>query len=245
MTNLEDFETVDLLNELKRRYSCLSKPEGNFVLLGPPGSGKGTQSALLKNSHCYCHLSTGDLIREAIRNNTQIGQKTKEYVDKGLIVPDEYVTGLIEEKINTPKCRRGFLLDGFPRTETQAEKLSSMLKSSGKELNGVILFKMSDDELEKRITGRLIHPGSNRVYHKIFKPPKVPGKDDITNEPLVSRTDDTPEIIKKRMEQYRELTQPLVEYYNKKGLLKEVDASASEANVQKAVEKIVAKSKSK
>ncbi|UKK00467.2 adenylate kinase [Theileria orientalis] len=243
MTKLEDFETADLLAELKRRYNCLGKPQGNFVLLGSPGSGKGTQSQILKETHCYCHLSTGDLFREAIKTGTPTGLKAKKYLESGLLVPDDISLGVVEEKINTPRCRRGFLLDGYPRNISQAKDFENLLTSLGKKLNGVLFFKVPDEVVIKRMTGRLIHPGSNRVYHKEFKPPKVDGKDDITNEPLITRKDDSPEIVKKRLELYKKETEPLVEHYKNLNLLKNIDANKQEKEITKDIENLISKLK--
>ncbi|XP_954152.1 adenylate kinase, putative [Theileria annulata] len=235
MANLEDYETTDLLSELKRRYNCLGKPQGNFVFLGPPGSGKGTQSHILKNSHCYCHVSTGDLFREAIKSGTPLGLKAKEFIDKGLLVPDDLTLSLVQERINSPKCRRGFLLDGYPRNISQAKDLGKLLKSVGKKLNGVFSFNASDEVIEKRVVGRLVHPGSNRVYHKVFKPPKEEGKDDLTGEPLITRKDDSPDIIRKRLEVYKKETAPLVEYYNNENLHHSVNANNSVESITKVI----------
>ncbi|KAK2195680.1 bifunctional P-loop containing nucleoside triphosphate hydrolase/Adenylate kinase [Babesia duncani] len=244
MSKLEDFETAELLKELKRRYNCLGKPEGSFIFMGAPGSGKGTQSQKLKDSHCYCHISTGDLIRNAINSGKPLGLRVKHYLEKGHLVPDKEVLELVEDKISTQQCRRGFILDGFPRTEQQAKDLQKLLSSIGKKVNGVFLFNLPDEEIEKRVTGRRVHPGSGRTYHTIFKPPKVEGRDDITNEPLIHRKDDNLDVVKNRLAVYRKETVPVINHYKNSGLLKEIDASKNEQEINTIVQKIINEMKS-
>ncbi|GFE55596.1 adenylate kinase [Babesia ovis] len=239
MSGLEAYETQTLVEELRRRYDCLSKPQGNFIFMGAPGSGKGTQSLALRDSHCYCHLSTGDILRSAIRSGDPVGLEAKNYMDKGQLVPDEVVVKLIEGKINSPRCERGFILDGFPRTEAQADRLKSMLSTIGKKLNAVFLFECPDSEIENRITGRLVHEPSGRVYHKTTKPPKVPMRDDITNEPLTQRKDDTPEVIRTRLDAYHKQTSPLIKYYENMSLLRRIDANRPEGKVTSDLEDLV------
>lgn len=241
MSGLQGYTTEDILSELQRRYDCLSKPTGHYIFMGAPGSGKGTQSLALKDSHCYCHISTGDMLRSAISKNDPVGLEAKKYMDKGELVPDNVVIKLVENNINSPQCSRGFILDGFPRTNAQAKGLSDMLASIGKKIHGVFLFECSDAEIEKRITGRLVHAPSGRVYHKIFKPPKTPMKDDITNEPLIQRKDDTFEVVRTRLGAYRTQTAPLISYYDGLGLLHRLDASKPEKEVRSGIESIIVK----
>ncbi|ORM39660.1 Adenylate kinase 4 [Babesia sp. Xinjiang] len=239
MGGLEAYETETLLQELQRRYDCLSKPKGNFIFMGAPGSGKGTQSLSFRDSHCYCHLSTGDILRSAIRKGDPVGMQAKGFMDKGLLVPDELVVKLIEGNMNSPACQRGFILDGFPRTEAQANRLNEMLSAAGKKLHAVFLFECPDSEIERRISGRLIHEPSGRVYHLTSRPPKVPMRDDITNEPLIQRKDDTPEVIRTRLEAYRKQTAPLINYYDHMKLLKRINTDRDEKLVNADIQDVI------
>jgi len=195
------------------------------VLLGPPGSGKGTQSPRLKDMYCVCHLSTGDLLRAEISSGSALGTEIKRLIDLGQLVSDELVLRMVDENLDKPECKNGFLLDGFPRTMGQAEKLDTMLEARKQPLDAVVEFAIDDSLLVSRICGRWFHLASGRSYHEEFHPPRVPGKDDITGEPLVRRNDDNPETLKKRLESYHNLTSPLVDYYRKQGLHRSVDAS--------------------
>ncbi|KJP85998.1 hypothetical protein AK88_04329 [Plasmodium fragile] len=223
--NLEKFSTVDLLNELKRRYSCLNKPDGRYIFLGAPGSGKGTQSLNLKKSHCYCHLSTGDLLREAAEKKNDLGNKIRNTINQGKLVDDDVVLTLVDDKLKSPQCKKGFILDGYPRNVKQAEDLNKLLQTNKIKLNGVFYFNVPDDVLIKRICGRLIHKPSGRIYHKTFNPPNTPFKDDITNEPLTQREDDNEEVLKKRLNVFKNETTPLINYYKNKNLLINLDAT--------------------
>jgi adenylate kinase len=199
MANLRNFKIEDLLAEVKRRQECFVKPKQNIVLIGPPGSGKGTQAPRIKDDLCLCHLATGDMLRDAIAAGTELGLKAKTIMDRGELVPDEVVIGLIDDASKNPECERGLLLDGFPRTAVQAEKLDSMLGSRNQKINKAIEFKVNDDILVERVEGRRIHLASGRSYHVKFNPPKVEGKDDLTGEPLIQRKDDNAEVLRKRM----------------------------------------------
>lgn len=203
----------------------------NAILLGPPGAGKGTQAQKLIDRYNVCQLSTGDMLREAISNETELGKQAKAIVAAGLFVSDEIVVNLISENLDKPECQNGFLLDGFPRTIGQAEKLDELLDRRSQSLDGVIEFSIDDSLLIRRITGRLIHKASGRSYHDEFHPPKVEMTDDITGEPLERRPDDNVEALKKRLDAYHNLTAPLVSYYDKKGLHRAVDASLSSNEV--------------
>ncbi|CRG94147.1 adenylate kinase, putative [Plasmodium gallinaceum] len=233
--NLENISTIDLLNELKRRYACLSKPDGRYIFLGAPGSGKGTQSLNLKKSHCYCHLSTGDLLREAIEKKSEIGNKVKDIMSEGKLVDDDIVLSLVDEKLKSPQCKKGFILDGYPRNVKQAEDLNKLLQKNQTKLNGVFYFNVPDDVLVKRISGRLIHKPSGRIYHKIFNPPKTPFKDDLTDEPLIQREDDNEEVLKKRLHIFKNETTPLVNYYENKNLLINLDATQPPQDLEKKI----------
>ncbi|ANQ07681.1 Adenylate kinase 2 [Plasmodium coatneyi] len=233
--NLEKFSTIDLLNELKRRYSCLNKPDGRYIFLGAPGSGKGTQSLNLKKSHCYCHLSTGDLLREAAEKKNDLGNKIRNIINEGKLVDDDVVLTLVDDKLKSPQCKKGFILDGYPRNVKQAEDLNKLLQTNQMKLNGVFYFNVPDDVLVKRISGRLIHKPSGRIYHKIFNPPKTPFKDDITNEPLIQREDDNEEVLKKRLNVFKSETTPLINYYKSKNLLINLDATQPANDLEKKI----------
>jgi len=185
------------------------------VFLGPPGAGKGTQAERLVKEKGFLHLSTGDLLREAVKKQTPLGQKAKSYMEKGELVPDDLIVELIKEKL--PKDG-SVILDGFPRTVAQAEALEKMLAELGKKVDAVVLFSVPDEIVVERLSGRRIDPETGRVYHEKYNPPP-PGVR------VIQREDDKPEVIKKRLEVYRRQTAPLVEYYEKKGVLKKVDAS--------------------
>lgn len=186
------------------------------TITGPPGCGKGTQSPAIKNENCLCHLATGDMLRAAVAAQTPLGLEAKKAMEAGALVSDDIVVGLIEENIKNPECRVGFVLDGFPRTVTQAEKLDSMLSSKGNSIDAVLNFSVPDELLVERVTGRLIHPASGRSYHTKFAPPKKPGVDDVTGEPLVHRKDDNAETLKARLEAFHKQTAPVIDHYKSK-----------------------------
>ncbi|KAJ9709773.1 hypothetical protein PVL29_001302 [Vitis rotundifolia] len=177
---LEEIPSVDLMTELLRRMKCSSKPDKRLILVGPPGSGKGTQSPIIKDEYCLCHLATGDMLRAAVAAKTPLGIKAKEAMDKGELVSDDLVVGIIDEAMKKPSCQKGFILDGFPRTVVQAEKLDEMLAKQGTKIDKVLNFAIDDAVLEERITGRWIHPSSGRTYHTKFAPPKVSGVDNVS-----------------------------------------------------------------
>ena len=176
--NLRNISFDDLFGEVKRRYECAKRPAGNVIMIGPPGSGKGTQGPKIKDDLCVCHLATGDMLRDAVKAGTPLGKQADGIMKAGQLVPDELVIGLINDNLDNPECERGVLLDGFPRTVAQAEKLDNMFSSRKMKIDHVLEFKVDEEKLVERIEGRRIHPASGRSYHVSFNPPKVEGKDD-------------------------------------------------------------------
>ena len=181
----------------------------NLIILGPPGAGKGTQATFIASEFNIPHISTGDMLREAIKKGTNLGQKAKEVMDAGNLVSDDLIIELVKERISESDCSQGFLFDGFPRTIPQAEAL----ELNNIQIDGVIELKVPDDEILKRMSGRRIHLNSGRTYHVDFNPPLIEGLDDETGEELIIRKDDEPETVKDRLKVYWKQTQPLIEYY--------------------------------
>ncbi|GFY88153.1 adenylate kinase 1 [Actinidia rufa] len=236
---LEDVQSADIMTELLRRMTCSSKPDKRLILVGPPGSGKGTQSPIIKDEYCLCHLATGDMLRAAVAAKTPLGIKAKEAMDKAKLVSDDLVVGIIDEAMKKPSCQKGFILDGFPRTVVQAEKLDEMLQKQGTKINKVLNFAIDDSILEERITGRWIHPSSGRTYHTKFAPSKVLGVDDVTGEPLIQRKDDTAEVLKSRLEAFHRQTEPVIDYYAKKGVVAQLQAERPPKEVTAEVQRVL------
>ena len=180
-----------------------------LILLGGPGAGKGTQANLVKDRYQIPQISTGDMLRAAQKEGTELGLKAKEYMDAGKLVPDDVIIGLVKERIKEPDCERGFLFDGFPRTIPQADAM----KEAGVPIEAVVDIDVPDGEIIKRMGGRRVHLASGRTYHIVFNPPKEEGKDDETGEPLIQRDDDKEETVHKRLDVYHAQTEPLVDYY--------------------------------
>ncbi len=195
----------------------------NIILLGPPGVGKGTQGARLRDRYHIPLISMGDILREAVREGTPLGKEAKSYMDKGELVPDDVVVGIVGERLKGEDCSRGFILDGFPRTIAQAEALERLLEKEGKEITHVILLDVPEDEIIRRLSGRRLCKVCGAAYHLVFNPPKEEGRCDRCGGELYQRDDDNEETIKARLEVYHSQTTPLVEYYEKKGLLRRVD----------------------
>ncbi len=182
-----------------------------FILLGPPGAGKGTQASFITKKYAIPQISTGDMLRAAIKAGTELGLRAKQLMDAGQLVSDEVILDLVKNRITAPDCSSGFLFDGFPRTLAQAEAMKNM----GLQIDYVIEIAVPDEEIVQRMSGRRVHPASGRTYHITFNPPKVADKDDLSGELLILRQDDQPDTVKERLRVYHAQTQPLIEYYSK------------------------------
>jgi adenylate kinase len=203
-----------------------------LIFLGPPGGGKGTQAEFVAKKYHIPKLSTGDLLRENVERGTILGGQAKGYMDRGDLVPDDVVIGMVEEKLASSDCQKGFILDGFPRTVNQADKLSSILDGIGASLDRVVYFSLPKTEIVKRIGGRRSCPGCKAVYHLESIPPQKDEICDVCGTGLIQRNDDKPETIESRLAVYQEQTEPLVNYYKNGNLLSELDGSGSVAAVQ-------------
>ena len=201
------------------------------ILFGPPGAGKGTQANFLTRDYGLVQLSTGDMLRAAIKSGSEIGKKAKAVINSGNLVSDEIVITIVEERIAQPDCENGYLLDGFPRNRKQAEKLDEMLQRSGQHIDCVIEIQVDEEEVVRRIGGRRFHLASGRSYHVEFNPPKVANRDDKTGEELVQRDDDNEETVRARLKTYAEQTAPLSDHYRKQNLLKTIDGMGNPEEV--------------
>lgn len=213
-----------------------------FILfLGAPGAGKGTQAAMISEKLGMPHISTGDIFREAVAKGTELGKKAKEYMDKGELVPDEIVIGIVKERISQPDCEKGCILDGFPRTVAQAEALDRALAEMGRKVDYVINVNVSKEEIVKRLTGRRTCKSCGKVYHVIFNPPAKENVCDVCGGELYQRDDDSEETVLNRLNVYEEKTAPLIEYYKNSGVLYDVDGERSVEEVTAQIERILEK----
>ncbi|ABN54122.1 MAG TPA: adenylate kinase [Hungateiclostridium thermocellum] len=190
-----------------------------LVLLGAPGAGKGTQAVVISQKYNVPHISTGDIFRSNIKNGTELGRKAKEYIDKGLLVPDELTVDIVKDRISQPDCKAGFILDGFPRTIYQAERLDEILKELNVELDCALNIYVPDEEIIKRMSGRRVCSKCGMSYHIVYNQPKVENICDSCNGELIQRDDDKEETVIQRLNTYHKQTEPLIEYYEKKGKL--------------------------
>lgn len=182
-----------------------------IILLGPPGAGKGTQAAFIKDHFGIPQISTGDMLRAAVKSGSDLGRQVQQVMDAGELVSDDLILALVKERIAEPDCANGYLMDGFPRTIAQAEGM----REAGIDIDCVVELQADDEEIIRRMSGRRVHPESGRTYHTQFNPPKTPDRDDVTGEPLIQRDDDREDTVRKRLEVYHEQTEPLIKYYRK------------------------------
>jgi adenylate kinase len=210
-----------------------------LALFGPPGSGKGTQAKALIQALGIPQLSTGDMLREAIKSGTELGKKAKEFMDLGKLVPDQVMIGMIQNRIQAPDCKKGFMLDGFPRTVAQAEALDSMLAGSGLKLDNVVSFEVNRRELVARLSGRLVCSNCGASYHEQSKLPKQQGICDLCGGVVAKRADDKPEVVEHRLDTFLASTKPVAEYYQSLGRLKVVQAEGSESQVFERILKAI------
>lgn len=210
-----------------------------IIMLGAPGAGKGTQAKKIADKYQIPHISTGDIFRANIKNGTELGKKAKTYMDQGLLVPDELVVDLVVDRVQQSDCANGYVLDGFPRTIPQAEALDAALSKLGDKVDYAINVEVPDENIINRMGGRRACVGCGATYHVAYNPPKEEGFCDIDGEKLILREDDKPETVKKRLDVYHDQTQPLIEYYSSKQILKEVDGTVDMEDVFTAIVQIL------
>lgn len=210
-----------------------------IIMLGAPGAGKGTQAKKIAEKYSIPHISTGDIFRANIKNGTELGKKAKTYMDQGLLVPDELTVDLVIDRVGQDDCKDGYILDGFPRTIPQAECLDAALEKRGEKVDFAINVEVPDENIVNRMSGRRACVGCGATYHIKYNPTKVDGVCDACGEKLVLRDDDKPETVQKRLGVYHDQTQPLIDYYTKSGVLKEVDGTVDMEDVFQAIVEIL------
>jgi adenylate kinase len=215
-------------------------PELNLVLLGPPGAGKGTQAERLAEDFGLRYIATGNILRDAVRDETELGRKAREYMNRGDLVPDDLIIAMIKETLEEPDAERGFILDGFPRTQGQAEALDEELRHLGRHLSAALVFEVPEEEVIRRLSGRRVCVKGQHNFHVDFDPPKHPDRCDVDGSRLVVRDDDKPEVVLHRLGQYREKTAPLIGYYDDQGILQRVDASRPADEVHDQIRALIA-----
>lgn len=213
----------------------------NILIMGPAGAGKGTMSDLILKEYDIPHISTGDMLRENVRNNTELGKEAKSYMDAGKLVPDDVINAMVEKRLQEPDCQKGYLLDGFPRTLVQAEAFEKIENNIGKPVESVIALEVGFDTLVERITGRRICPKCGAIYHIQNHPPKVEGICDNCGSELNQRKDDTVEQLKVRMDEYEKSTKPVIDFYAKRGVVTNIDASKESKLVFEQVKETLSK----
>jgi adenylate kinase len=215
-------------------------PELNLILLGPPGSGKGTQGERLQEDFRLPYYATGDILRTAVAEGTDLGQTAKEYMDRGDLVPDDVIIGVIAERVESAEAADGFILDGFPRTVGQADALGEEMEGLGRGITAAVLIDVSDEEVIRRLGGRRTCAKNGHIFHVDFDPPKNEGVCDICGARLIVRDDDKPEVIRHRLETYDEKTKPLIAFYEERGVLKRVDGSLEPDEVSNRIRALLA-----
>ena len=205
--------------------------ELNLILLGPPGAGKGTQALRLTEDFGLPHIATGEILRKAVADGTELGRKAAQYMDAGELVPDEIIIGVILERLEADDARDGFLLDGFPRTIEQADALAAELEKLGRRLTATLLLDVPDDDVVRRLSGRRVSRKTGRVYHVDFDPPKHEGRCDIDGSQLIQRKDDEEQTVRRRLTVYHQQTTPLIDYYEDRGLLRRFDGTRGPSDV--------------
>lgn len=213
----------------------------NLILLGGPGAGKGTQAKMLIDKFQIPQISTGDILRAAVKEGTQLGQEAKTYMDAGKLVPDSVVIGIIEDRLKQSDCQKGFILDGFPRTVPQAEALDDTLKKMGSKIDHVVNIAVDEEELVKRLTGRRTCKHCGQMYHVMFNPPKQEGVCDKCGGELYQRDDDNEATVRARLATYNQQTKPLIDYYRKQGLVRDIKGEGSIADIFQKIVDTVAK----
>jgi adenylate kinase len=214
--------------------------ELNLILFGPPGAGKGTQAARLQEDFRLPYVATGDILRAAVKDGTELGVKAKGFMDSGALVPDDLLIDLVIDRIGADDARDGFILDGFPRTRAQADALGDAFDRLGRRITAVLLFDVPDEDLVRRISGRRMSVKTGRVYHVESDPPKHEGRCDVDGSRLVQRDDDKPEVVRQRLEVYHDQTEPLVSYYDERGLLRRIDGTRPPTEVHDHVRAVLA-----
>jgi adenylate kinase len=215
-------------------------PELNLIFLGPPGAGKGTQAQRLSKDFRLPYIATGDMLREAVKEGTELGRKAKEYMDAGDLVPDDLIIAMITETMEDPESDDGFILDGFPRNVPQADALTGAMEERDRRITAVLLIEVEDEEVVRRISGRRVCVKSGHTYHVDSDPPKHEGVCDQDGSRLIQRDDDKPETVKKRLDTYHEQTEPLVEYYEERNLLRRFDGSRPPTDVHDHIRATIA-----
>jgi adenylate kinase len=214
--------------------------ELNLILFGPPGAGKGTQAERLRKDFQLPYIATGDMLREHVKEGTELGKKAKEYMDAGDLVPDELILAMARERLQQEDAQDGFILDGFPRTRAQAEALEDQLRSLGRRVTAVLLLDVSDEEVVRRLSGRRMCVKGGHNYHVEFDPPKHEGVCDQDGSRLIQRDDDKPEVIENRLRVYHEKTKPVTDYYDEQGLLRRIDGTREPSDVHDHIRAVIA-----
>jgi adenylate kinase len=215
-------------------------PELNLILFGPPGAGKGTQADRLQTDFRLPFISTGDMLRQNVKDGTGLGKKAKDFMDKGELVPDELIVAMAAERLTEPDAQDGFILDGFPRTIEQAKALDKQLAELKRHVTAAILIDVPDDEVVRRLSGRRVCVKAGHNYHIEFDPPKREGVCDQDGSRLIQRDDDKPEVVRNRLDVYHQQTEPLIDYYDQQGLMRRIDGTRSQEEVHDHIRAVIA-----